>query len=358
MGGHVARLASALCALALLAGATSCGTQPATQSLKYNPCCALVVGANPDGLLRTSRLFISQRRGAPTDDQWGLLGDTHIPPPATPGPDFVWPLLGDVKEVAVPTGGNGFQVHDLIVLADGTFADMIQNADGLWRPPDVFRGPAATVPTGQSGGPLGADRGRVARFKRVSGAVVEGKLHICATETNGQVERNIFDPATDHFEGWTDIEMTSGKEAGDFTDVACASVVNPTTGLEELQVCGVTGDGHLWHSLESPPRTFSPFADVEYANGQDVGNFKRVDCAGNKGQLHLVGVATGGRAWHTIRIPSRWSGFEDVLDQAPPDPTAQATPGTHGGMIDVAIGFATTTSRLTDEPTFRSSTSS
>jgi hypothetical protein len=186
---------------------------------------------------------------------------------------------------------------------------------------------------------VGTDRGRIAQFHRVSGAVVEGKLHICATETQGQVERNIFDPATGHFEGWTDIEMHSGSEVGNFVDVACASVVNPATGLEELQVCGVTDDGHLWHSVESPPRTFTHFADVEYANGRDVGTFKRVDCAGNKGQLHLVGVTTSGRAWHTIRIPGGWSGFEDVLDQAPADPSTLTPPGSHGGMLDVAIGF-------------------
>jgi hypothetical protein len=328
----------------MVTGATSCdGNEPATESLKSDPCCALLAAANPDGLLRDPRLLISQRRDAPTDDRWELLGDTHIPQ-VTPGtPEWVWPYLLDVKEVALPTGGNGYQVHDLItdvVLGRGaTLNDMIQGTNGLWGPVRTFVGTSAVVPSGQPGGPLGTDLGRAGHFTRVSGAAVGNQLHVCAVEAHGQVERNIYDPASDRFEGWTDIEMKSQSEVGQFVDVACAAVVNPATGLEELHVCGVTDDGRLWHSVESPFRTFSPFQDVELANGQEVGQFKRVDCAGNKGQLHLVGVTTNGRAWHTIRIPGGWSGFQDILDQAPPDPPTQPPPGGHGGMVDVAIGF-------------------
>jgi hypothetical protein len=214
----------------------------------------------------------------------------------------------------------------------GGVSDMIQDADGLWRSPRTLDN---TVPSGQTGGPLGTDRGRGGIFERVSAATVEGKIHICAVEADGQIERNIFDPANagpDPFDGWTDIEMKLGSDRGRFVDVACASVVNPATTLEELHICGVTNDGGLWHSVESPSRTFTVFGDVKGVSG-DVGQFNRVDCAGNKSQLHLVGVTRNAvKAWHTIRIPTAWSPFANVLDQATGGPTA-------GYFLDVAVGF-------------------
>ena len=176
---------------------------------------------------------------------------------------------------------------------------------------------------------MGTDIGRAGRFSRVSGASVAGKLHVCAVETTGQIERTIFDPATNRFEGWTDIELRVG-ETGRFIDVACASVFNPATNVEELHVCGVTDDGRLWHSRELPFRTFSGFGDVEGVAGEG-GEFTRVDCAGNASQLHLVGITTYGVAWHTVRGAASWRPFENVHDSLYPSKPAIYS--------DVAIGF-------------------
>lgn len=67
-------------------------------------------------------------------------------------------------------------------------------------------------------------------------ASVDGRLHVCAIEVNGQIERNIFDPiATNSFEGWTDVEMNIGSETGRFVDVGCAG---------GGWLMGVTNSGH------------------------------------------------------------------------------------------------------------------
>jgi hypothetical protein len=58
-----------------------------------------------------------------------------------------------------------------------------------------------------------------------------------------------------------------------------------------------------------------------------------VDCAGNQGQLALVGLTRDGKAWHTLRIPQRWRAFESIGDQAPP-----AAPALRR-FLDVAAGY-------------------
>ena len=324
----------------LLLTLTACSTPSATPTLAFNPSCALVVGelAPTSTIVGGQRfptdpqLLISERRGPPDDSRWPYIGQHHIPQPVViPGTtptEFKWPAIRDVKEVTVSTGA-GYQVHVLVAvfgigLAD--VADMIQDPDGTWRPLQALDN---TVETGRPGGPLGIDVGRAGRFSRVSGASVAGKLHVCAVETDGQIERNIFDPATSRFEGWTDIELRVG-ETGRFIDVACASVFNPATNVEELHVCGVTDDGRLWHSRESPFRTFSAFGDVEGVAGEG-GEFTRVDCAGNAGQLHLVGITTRGVPWRTVRNATSWLPVENVHDAIYP-----STPVIYR---DVAIGF-------------------
>ena len=312
-------------------GSSSCnGTPPINPHLGFNPCCALVAGEA--GGPNDPRIIISQRRGPPNEDRWPLLGDHHLVT-VTPGA-APWKAMRDIKEVTLPVANGGYQVHVLVLEFDGIFSDMVQNPDASWSGVTKLLGYQRLVPTGQTGGPLGTDVGRTGVFRRISGASVAGKLHICAIEAQGQVVRNIFDPTGNQFGGWTDIELTTGSENGRFIDVACAAVER--NGSEELHVCAVTDNGALWHSMESSGGTFSPFGDVEGQAG-DVGLFTRVDCAGNRGQLHMVGLTTDGRAWHTARIPSQWRAFENVTDQARDASTSTTSPQT--GFRDVAIGF-------------------
>ena len=319
-------------------GCNNSGSAPIVPHLGLNPCCALVAGEI--GTSIDPRILISQRRGPPAEDRWELLADHHIPsgpPPTTPTPPTaVWRSMIDIKEVTLPVANGGYQVHVLVLEFDGVFSDMVQSPDASWPGVRKLLGYQRLVPTGQTGGPLGTDVGRTGTFRRISGASVGGKLHVCAIEAQGQVVRNVFDPAADQFVGWDDLELNIGSETGRFIDVACAAVQD-ANGAEELHVCGVTDDGFVWHAKESPSGTLSPFGDVKAQMAVDVGLFNRVDCAGNQGQLHLVGITRDGRAWHTVRIPSQWRPFENVTDQARDASTPAKSPGV--GFRDVAIGF-------------------
>jgi hypothetical protein len=136
---------------------------------------------------------------------------------------------------------------------------------------------------------------------------------------------------------WDDVGLDGGGNPGTFLDVGCAAVTNPATDIEELHVCAVTQDGHLWHTFgpAKPPYiglSYAPFVDVEGLAGE-VGDFTRVACTGLGSRLFLVGVTREGGAWFSIQQQTRWRPFEDVK-------AAISAPFSDlGVMADVAIGF-------------------
>jgi hypothetical protein len=91
----------------------------------------------------------------------------------------------------------------------------------------------------------------------------------------------------------------------------------------DLHLVGVTTDGRLWHTMRlDKDRTWYGFGDVE-RDGQagERGDFIDVDCArevSTAGQLprtlHVVGVSSDGRLWSTTRDSQigNWSQFQDV----------------------------------------------
>jgi hypothetical protein len=256
----------------------------------------------------------------------------------------------DVKVIDLPGTNGAHEVHVLAAVFSQMnvsnfgwdLAELTQDSTGAWSAPVRI---SALVPAGKPGGPLGTDLGRSANFQRISAAVIGGVLNACAVEDQGQIEVNRR--INGAWEGWTDVERdTSGKsgiipdgqftDVGQFVDVGCASVLNPSTGSEELHVCGVTADGKLWHTTETSPFIFTQFENVQDAIGK-VGDFIKVDCAANQSQLHLVGITKDGRAWHTERIPSgAWAQFENVSDQAGSGGILSSFSGSFG---EVAIGF-------------------
>lgn len=114
-----------------------------------------------------------------------------------------------------------------------------------------------------------------------------------------------------------------------FARVSLASV------NQELHICGVTGNGDMFHSsrrknvaggdpgAEVFSRIFS--TDVESVAGER-GRFVDVGCAGvlnpttGQDELHVVGVTDDGRLWHTIAsgvgvtlgLFGSWTPFDDV----------------------------------------------
>ena len=85
-----------------------------------------------------------------------------------------------------------------------------------------------------------------------------------------------------------------------------------TTVGDVLHLVGVTSDGRLWHTIRY--ETFwSSFGDVKAASS-NPGTILDADCSLVQGELHVCAVTNDGRLWHTIRHTTSWSwdSFGDV----------------------------------------------
>ncbi len=120
---------------------------------------------------------------------------------------------------------------------------------------------------------------------------------------------------------WTpfgDVKAQAG-DRGTFVRVGIA--VEPAPGpaefISELHVGGVTSDGKLWHTIRHSDGTWTPFGDVK-AQAGDRGTFVDVGDAGTPSiDLHVSGPTSDGKLWHTIRhSDGTWTPFGDVKAQA------------------------------------------
>jgi hypothetical protein len=296
--------------LSSCAGPTGTLTTPAAPA---RPCCHIFTSHEVGS--GNTELVQAVREGTGLQAEWSKLSETS----AMGGRGFA-----DLDEVAI-FGASipGFHEVHFVGLVRGDLVHARQGFDGSWSAISLL---SNLVAKGEPGGPLGSDIGREAYFSSVSVSSVNETLHICASEDEGQFEHN-------QGEGWLDVERASSGENGNFFDVACAGVLNAEKNREELHLCGVTTDGHLWHSINQE-ESYLPFGDVESQAGE-IGNFNRVDCAGNGTVLHLVGVTSAGNVWHTIRTKTgEWRAFEEVRTVASPSNQAFDE-----RILDVAIGF-------------------
>jgi predicted Zn-dependent protease len=82
-----------------------------------------------------------------------------------------------------------------------------------------------------------------------------------------------------------------------------------------LHLSGVTSDGRLWHTIRVPSGPWFPFGDVEGQTG-DRGFIVDVDLQSIGNQVHLCAVNSAGGLWHTIRRANgTWFPFGDVEGQ-------------------------------------------
>lgn len=91
--------------------------------------------------------------------------------------------------------------------------------------------------------------------------------------------------------------------------------------MAELHMCGITGDGKMWHtsgSTDGSPVSWSAWQEVTATAAGHPGFFSNLDCARVAGQdgkldLHVCGVTQGGKLWHTIQLTQgEWQPFEDL----------------------------------------------
>lgn len=136
---------------------------------------------------------------------------------------------------------------------------------------------------------------------------------------------------------WGDVLEATGQNEH-VVEVACAGVLNTTTGVEDLHVCVVTNNGRLLHSIrDSATSTWTQFGDAGVQAGRASG-FTKIDCAGHANQLYVVAITNAGEALYTIRGPNSWKPFENVIAQAGVGTTGSALPFQYNA-IDVSVAF-------------------
>jgi hypothetical protein len=139
-----------------------------------------------------------------------------------------------------------------------------------------------------------------------AGFVEDGQLHVCGVTSDGGLWHTIrFQNSTSWQPSFGNVKGVESNDPGAFVSVGCGSIVGGALDERDagLHVCGVTSDGKLWHTIRFANGSgWQPFfGDVKGVESNDPGAFVSVGCAGYN-DLHLCGVTTDGKLWHTIRF--------------------------------------------------------
>jgi hypothetical protein len=230
----------------------------------------VVVGVGSDGMLWATI------RNANTSWQssFGLVESQSSGGP----PAFIDVADGTVDGLALQIVGVG---------SDGKLWHTVRNGNGTWQ---VGFGRIEDV---SSGGPP--------TFKCVGCAGTSGLngLQVVGVGNDGRLWHTIRYNNGSWVPSFGLIETQSTGGAPAYTDVDAGSVDG-----QALQVVGVGSDGKLWHTLRNSNGSWVPsFGLIETQSTGGPPSFKSVACAGTSGsnQLHVVGVGSDGKLWHTLR---------------------------------------------------------
>jgi hypothetical protein len=360
--GRVQRSRSGLVLAVLVSsGLLSACTTNSPPLASSSPCCHVLLGNIPaagGSSIRQSFRVDPEPQGA-----WSPIEDVTASGPVT------FAQVYDVAQAAVmasPLNMAGRETHELYVGGPGALLGYRhQDENGKFG---AFFTLPSSVPADGDGGPLGTSKFHSVPFSRVAATMVGQDLEVCAighrgstgfgeiyhatrirapgaTPGGGSVSEGahwaVGGNATDI---WDDIGLGgAGQGDGDgFRDVGCATVNNPATDAEELNVCAVSGSGSLFHSVRGADGKYSPFVDVGKLAGLRS-YFGEVSCAGEGKLLYLVATHVKDldalapvRAEFTVHTPAGWRPFTDVR-------TAASTPLSDLDTVnDVAIGFCNT----------------
>jgi hypothetical protein len=208
------------------------------------------------------------------------------------------------------------------VTTDGKMWHTIRLANGSW--PWPF-------------GDVKSQTGDPGPFTAVGCAGIGGELHVCGVTSDGKMWHTIRHADGSWIRPFGDVKGQT-SDPGHFSAVACAAVNG------ELHVCGITTgfiipDGKMWHTIRHADGSWTrPFGDVKSQTG-DPGPFSTVGCVGVNGELQVCGVTTDGKMWHTIRhADGSWiRPFGDVEGQTSnPGPFSTVGCAEIGGELHVA----------------------
>ncbi|MFH0728223.1 MAG: hypothetical protein V2B19_18025 [Pseudomonadota bacterium] len=192
--------------------------------------------------------------------------------------------------IAVSCVAVGNELHLCSITDDGRMYHTIRHADGTWQS-------AFGDVKGQSGNP--------GKFVAVGCASVDNALQVCGITDDGGMFHT-FRRADGTWQGvFGDVRETCGNP-GRFIAVGCAGVDNT------LQVCGITDNGGMFYTSRAANGTWEKdFSDVKKKCG-DPGKFTTVSCAGVGKELQVCGITMAGGMFHTIRnINGTWQNFSD-----------------------------------------------
>lgn len=324
--------------LSLITACRSNGPTIARPCPATRPGCRVLTTRNKPAITPEPHVWSATRELRPPEN-WSSMS------PA----DFLSFTVWDIDEISVPIGSvsgcrESFVFFVAIPRGTEELLYLRQRTDGTWA------GPFTTVHGLGSTNPSTF----VYPIHKVSVARVGIELHVCGVTSTR--DRSAFGPGrllhavrpnTQDLDPGYELRAWQGqwKDALDATgqnehvvDVACAGVMNPTTGREDLHVCVVTNDGRLLHSLrDAATSTWSAFGDAGLQAGRASG-FSKIDCAGHANQLYVVAITNTGEALYTIRGPSAWRPFEDVIAQAGAGTTGSDLPFQYHAT-DVSVAF-------------------
>ena len=351
------RLASLFFLAMSLTGATACATAGGPATRPFAPCCSLLATNPEQSNTRFNTPLVAHRvgpLGIGKDSIWSGL--TFIPD-ATSGHYPAW----DIDEVAAfdPRLPGGWAMRMVLTsypnfgattgtfapaVTPGTVVDFTQDGTGQWSP----RGNA--FPSAGK------------RFIQTSVTAVGNRTFACATTDDNEIWLSEWDAMSGASGARREMRLAAFQSGakGSVRDVACATVGEPSYDdahpTQTLHVCAVTGDGHAWH-LASAPLTrnggeepgFGAIEDIaDGAGTASVGGnpskWAMIDCAGNRGLLHVVvaseriGANDGGAVYRAITNGfgtwHQWEPIPRTLFNTGPVPLQVMGP-----VTSLAIGF-------------------
>jgi len=177
-------------------------------------------------------------------------------------------------------------------------------------------------------------------FQQVGVTEISGMLDAFVIVNTKQKEQRILHTSRQSDTGaWVKFEdITRSQLAGfpgSFISVSCAHLWVGL--LSILNVCGVTRDGKLWHTIRFQDPTWLPFVNVQLLSANGPHSFTNVSLAQGGGTLDVCALADGD-LWHTSRVssnPPGWQAtFDDISEEAAgkPGPFVSTSCGSVGNI--------------------------